>query len=66
MIHGENMAGLHQLMSGYQHITLEYSDLENGGQILYTTAEAEMVTALHTWFDAQVSDHGGHTQDSRP
>ena len=66
MIHGENMAGVHQLMSGYQQITLEYSDLENGGQILYTTADAEMVTALHAWFDAQVSDHGGHAQDGRP
>ena len=31
MIHGENMAGLHQLMTGYQHITLEYSDIDNGG-----------------------------------
>ncbi|MCB9108517.1 MAG: aspartate carbamoyltransferase [Anaerolineales bacterium] len=62
MIHGENMAGLHQLMTGYQHINLEYSDIENGGQILYTTDDAEMVTALHRWFDAQLSDHGPHAQ----
>ena len=62
MIHGDNMAGLHQLMTGYQHITLEYSDIENGGQILYTTADSEMVTALHNWFDAQLSDHGPHAQ----
>ena len=65
MIHGENMAGLHQLITGYQHITLEYSDIENGAQILYTTDNADMVTALHSWFDAQVSDHGAHAQDSR-
>ncbi|MCB9099972.1 MAG: aspartate carbamoyltransferase [Anaerolineales bacterium] len=62
MIHGENMAGLHQLMMGYQNINLEYSDIENGAQILYTTDDAEMVTALHTWFDAQLSDHGPHAQ----
>lgn len=65
MIHGENMAGLHQLMTGYQHITLEYSDIENGAQILYTTDKPEMVTALHSWFDAQVSDHGAHAQNRR-
>lgn len=66
MIHGENMAGLHQLMAGYQHITLAYSDIENGGQILYTTDDAEMVTALHRWFDAQLSDHGPHAQPETP
>ncbi|HRV94493.1 MAG TPA: aspartate carbamoyltransferase [Anaerolineae bacterium] len=62
MIHGENMAGLHQLMMGYKNINLEYSDIENGAQILYTTDNAEMVTALHTWFDAQLSDHGPYAQ----
>ena len=66
MIHGENMAGVHQLITGYQRLDLEYSDLENGAQILYTTTDAELVTALHTWFDAQVSDHGAHAQDDRP
>ena len=66
MIHGENMAGVHQLITGYQRLDLEYSNLENGAQILYTTTDAELVTALHTWFDAQVSDHGAHAQDDRP
>jgi hypothetical protein len=65
MIHGDNMAGLHQLMSGYQHINLEYSDIENGAQILYTTDDVEMATALHNWFDAQLSDHGPHAQPAR-
>ena len=63
MIHGENMAGLHQLIMGYQKITISYSEIENGAQILYTTNDGEMVTALHNWFDAQVSDHGAHAQD---
>lgn len=62
MIHGENMAGIHQLMTGYQHVNLEYNDIENGGQILYTTDDAEMVAALHSWFDVQLSDHGPHAQ----
>jgi len=65
MIHGENMAGLHQLITGYQRISLEYSDIENGAQILYTTTDPELVTALHNWFDAQLSDHGPHAQPDR-
>jgi hypothetical protein len=65
LIHGETMAGLHQLMTGYQHIILAYSDIENGGQILYTSTDAEMVAALHDWFDAQLSDHGPHAQPDR-
>ena len=62
MIHGENMAGLHQLITGHQKITIAYSEIENGAQILYTTDDGEMVTALHNWFDAQVSDHDAHAQ----
>jgi hypothetical protein len=66
MIHGENMAGLHQLMTGHQRITIEYNDLENGAQILYITTDPELVMALHNWFDAQLSDHGPHAQPDKP
>ena len=59
-IHGEHMAGLHDLVMGHDKITIAYSDLENGGQILYTTDDAEMVEAIHAWFDAQLADHGEH------
>ena len=62
LIHGENMAGLHQLITGYQHLTVQYSVIENGAQILYTTTDPDLVTALHQWFDAQVADHGPHAR----
>ena len=62
MIHGEHMPGLHELVMGHEKISIEYSELENGGQILYTTEDAGMVDAIHAWFDAQVSDHGHHAQ----
>jgi hypothetical protein len=62
MIHGDNMAGLHQLMTGYQRINIEYTEIENGAQLRYTTADETMVTALHAWFDAQLADHGPHAQ----
>lgn len=62
MIHGEAMPGLHELMMGADKLTVEYTDIPEGGQILYTTESAELVAAIHMWFDAQVSDHGMHAQ----
>lgn len=62
MIHGEAMPGLHELMMGADKLTVEYTEIPEGGQILYTTESAELVTAIHMWFDAQVSDHGQHAQ----
>jgi len=61
-IHGDDMAGLHQLVTGYQRIRIEYSEVDRGAQIVYTTDDRELVRAIHDWFDAQVLDHGGHAQ----
>lgn len=63
MIHGEDMAGLHELMSGAAHVDIGYSELPDGAQIRYTTADAALVAALHAWFDAQLADHGAHAAD---
>lgn len=60
MIHGDDMAGLHQLTLGYEQITIDYRELPAGAQILYTTDDEEIVAAIHTWFDAQLADHAGH------
>ncbi len=65
MIHGADMAGLHELMMGAAQIEITYSDLPDGAQIVYTTDNAELVNALHSWFDAQVADHGQHATDQR-
>ena len=62
MIHGHDMPGLHELVMGYDKMSIVYSELENGGQILYTTQDSSMVVAVHTWFDAQLADHGDHAQ----
>ena len=37
MIHGEHMAGLHQLVQGHERLSIEYSEIDDGGQILYST-----------------------------
>ena len=53
-------------MMGVEGLTIQYSDLEDGGQILYTTEDGDLVNALHAWFDQQVTDHGDHAQAKRP
>jgi hypothetical protein len=62
MIHGDNMAGLHQLMMGHDKMTIEYTDIDSGGQVLYRSNDPAMVEAIHLWFDAQLSDHGNHAR----
>ncbi len=64
-IHGADMAGLHELVMGHERITIVYSDLPAGAQILYTTADDQLVAAIHAWFDAQLADHGEHAAGHR-
>ena len=73
-IHGQQMPGLAALRDSAGRIDVVYADTSDGARITYTTAETQLVTALHAWFDAQVTDHGSHataepipsTQDCRP
>jgi hypothetical protein len=62
-IHGDAMPGLAGLRAGYAQIDVAYAELPNGAQIRYTTSDPAMVTALHTWFQAQLSDHGNHAME---
>ena len=62
-IHGEEMPGLEDLEDGAEEIDIRYSDLPDGAKIAYETSDPVLVTALHDWFEAQVSDHGGHAED---
>lgn len=63
MIHGENMPGLHALMTGHDSVSITYSDVERGAAIRYLSRSAALVAAIHQWFDAQLSDHGAHAQE---
>lgn len=62
MIHGDDMAGLHALVTGADRLRIEYSDIEAGGRIRYGSEDPALVRAIHLWFDAQLSDHGAHAQ----
>ena len=68
-IHGENMGGVQELKTLYKEITISYKDIENGGEITYTTKNGEAIMAIHHWFEAQLSEHGedaerGHMEDT--
>ena len=59
-IHGEDMPGLRELEAGAQRIRVRYAELPDGARITYTTEDPKLVSALHEWFAAQLSDHGEH------
>jgi hypothetical protein len=59
-IHGENMPGLAELQRSANEIEFAYVDVPRGAAITYRTTNPALVTALHTWFDAQLNDHGRH------
>lgn len=61
-IHGHNMPGLAVLESKASALGITYRDLDDGAEITYSSADADVVAALHEWFAAQLSDHGGHAQ----
>jgi hypothetical protein len=61
-IHGEDMAGLHALVTGHERLSITYREVERGGEIRYASEDPSLVEAIHAWFDAQVADHGAHAQ----
>jgi hypothetical protein len=57
--HGAQMPGLAKLRAARSgDIRILYTSLENGGQIEYSSRSHDLISAIHEWFDAQLSDHG--------
>jgi hypothetical protein len=57
-LHGADMPGLAELAAGASRMEVVYSELPDGARITYTTDDPALVTAIHRWFGAQLSDHG--------
>lgn len=57
-IHGENMPGVTDLSKRATDITFTYHALANGAEIVYSSKDPNAISAIHTWFGAQVKDHG--------
>jgi hypothetical protein len=61
-LHGADMAGLATIQEAAAagHLEVRYRPLPDGAELIYVAAEADVVAALHSWFEAQVADHGEH------
>jgi len=57
-LHGATMPGLRELQAGAPKIAISYSPLPAGGQITFETTDLHLLTAIHRWFGAQLSEHG--------
>ena len=57
-LHGPNMPGLKDLQAGAAQIKVRYSALANGAEISFETTDIHLLTAIHRWFGAQLSEHG--------
>lgn len=56
------MGGLHDLVMGHEQLVIEYHEIELGAEITYSSEDPKLVKALHSWFDAQLADHGEHAK----
>jgi hypothetical protein len=57
-LHGADMPGLKDLQAGAERIKVSYSALPTGAEITFETTDIHMLTAIHRWFGAQLSEHG--------
>jgi hypothetical protein len=57
-LHGADMPGLNELQEGASRITVSYAALPNGAEIRFETSDIHLLTAIHRWFGAQLSEHG--------
>ena len=57
-LHGADMPGLKELQDGAPLIKVAYAELPSGAQITFETTDLHLVTAVHRWFGAQLSEHG--------
>ncbi|TXC79785.1 aspartate carbamoyltransferase [Paraburkholderia azotifigens] len=62
--HGTDMPGLAQLRAARPgQVSITYKDIEGGGELGYRSDDPKLVSSLHAWFDAQISDHGADAMD---
>jgi hypothetical protein len=57
-LHGASMPGLAELRANPSAIRVSYSALPHGAQLSFVATDLHMITAIHRWFGAQLSEHG--------
>jgi hypothetical protein len=58
LLHGVEMPGLKELQAGAKQVRVSYSALPTGAEITFETTNLHLLTAIHRWFGAQLSEHG--------
>lgn len=61
-LHGAAMPGLRELEAGASRIAISYRPLPDGAEIRFRTRDPHLVTAIHRWFGAQLSEHGAQAR----
>lgn len=57
-LHGASMPGLRVLEANASRIRTSYHDVPGGAEIRFETQDIHLITAIHRWFGAQLSEHG--------
>jgi hypothetical protein len=57
-LHGAAMPGLQEMQAAAGKIKVTYAALPTGAEITFETSEIHVLTAIHRWFGAQLSEHG--------
>ena len=57
-LHGADMPGLKELQAGAVGVKVSYANIPGGAEITFATTDLQLLTALHRWFGAQLSEHG--------
>ncbi|TCO82713.1 hypothetical protein EV699_104105 [Plasticicumulans lactativorans] len=57
-LHGPAMPGIRELQEGASRIRVSYTALPDGAEITFETTDIHLLTAVHRWFGAQLSEHG--------
>jgi len=57
-LHGSTMPGLREMQEGATHMQITYAALPNGAEIRFRATDIKIITAVHRWFGAQLSEHG--------
>ena len=57
-LHGATMPGIDELSKNIAEIDIEYIEVPGGGQITFKADDIHLITEIHRWFGAQLSDHG--------
>ncbi len=61
-LHGTDMPGLQDLRAGASAIKISYEALPTGAEITFETTDLHLITAIHRWFGAQLSEHGADAE----